>query len=162
MLQDVLGVLAQAKEWGLILLLVFVMFLYGKSVLGTITQSLHERDRINGEREERLIRVLIGFSESIPKLTNAIDDLRNWLGERFDDLNEDLDYIKHDQAVLSAKVVNHEGRIGRLEKRSSEPQAGATAEGRDPDLADRIGRLEREEAEEDTVVSDTELDPDKK
>lgn len=114
-MDDVLGTLAGNREWGLIILLVAVAFLLARSMLSTVTKSMQDRDRINGEREERLIRVMIGFGESIPKLTSAIDDLRNWLGERFDDLNEDLDFIKHDQAVLSAKVVDHEGRIGRLE-----------------------------------------------
>ena len=115
-MNDVLGTLAANREWGLIILLVAVAFLLARSMLSTVTKSMQDRDRINGEREERLIRVMVGFGESIPKLTSAINDLRNWLGERFDDLNEDLDYIKHDQAVLSAKVVDHEGRIGRLER----------------------------------------------
>ena len=122
MFEDVLGVLAANREWGLIILLVVVLFLYGKSVLGTITRSLHERDRVNGEREERFIRVMIGFSESIPKLNNAIDDLRRWLGERFDDMNEDLEDLKHSQDQIGAKVADHEGRIVRLEHGPEEHQ----------------------------------------
>lgn len=128
MFQDVLGELAANKEWGLIILLVAAGFFWAKSVLGSVTRSLHERDKINGEREERLIRVMVGFGESIPKLTSAINDLRNWLGERFDDLNEDLDYIRHDQAKLSARVENHEGRIGRLE-RGADDEDGAVSTG---------------------------------
>ena len=120
MFDAVLGELAQNKEWGLIILLVVVLLIGAKSVLATVARSLHERDRVNGEREGRLIRVMIGFGESIPKLANAIDDLRNWLGEQFDDINEDLDFIRHDQAVLNAKVVDHEGRIGRLERPAEE------------------------------------------
>ena len=144
MFQDVLGVLAQAKEWGLIILLVTAGFFWARSVLGSITRSLHERDRVNGEREERFIRVMIGFSESIPKLNNAIDDLRRWLGERFDDVNEDLEDLKREHTVISAKVVDHEGRIVRLENKPSGPQADATAGGWEPDLAGRIVRLEND------------------
>ena len=107
--------MAANREWGLIILLVTAGFFWARSVIGTVTKSLHERDRINGEREERFIRVMIGFSESIPKLNNAIDDLRRWLGERFNDVDEDLEDLKHTQDQINAKVVDHEGRIGRLE-----------------------------------------------
>ncbi len=116
MFDDVLRGLAENREWGLIILLVAVGFFWAKSTLGTITRSLHERDRISGEREERLIRVMIGFSESLPKLTNAIDSLRTWLGERFDDLNDDLDDLKTAQTEIGVKVSNHEHRIVRLEE----------------------------------------------
>lgn len=115
-MDDVLGTLAGNREWGLIILLVAVAFLLARSMLSTVTKSMQDRDRINGEREERLIRVMVGFGESIPKLSHAIDDLRNWLGERFDDIDEDLDYIRNDQAELSAKVEDHEGRIVKLER----------------------------------------------
>ena len=125
-MDDVLGTLAGNREWGLIILLVAVAFLLARSMLSTVTKSMQDRDRINGEREERLIRVMVGFGESIPKLSHAIDDLRNWLGERFDDINDDLDYLKHDQAELTAKVEEHEGRIGKLEQapKSANDSAG--------------------------------------
>ena len=48
-------------------------------------------------------------------MNNAIDDLRRWLGERFNDVDEDLEDLKHTQDKINAKVVDHEGRIGRLE-----------------------------------------------
>ena len=136
MFDDVLRGLAENKEWGLIILLVAVLVIWGKSVLHSVTKSLHDRDRINGEREERLIRVLIGFSESIPKLNNAIDDLRRWLGERFDDVDEDLEELKREHTVISAKVVDHEGRIVRLENKPAEPHADATAGSCPPVLPD--------------------------
>ena len=122
MFQDVLGELAANKEWGLIILLVAAGFFWAKSVLGSVTRSLHERDKINGEREERLIRVLVSFSESIPKLSNAIDDLRAWLGERFTDIDKDLELLKREHVVIGAKVTDHEGRIGRLEQGPEEHQ----------------------------------------
>lgn len=127
-MDEVLGTLAANREWGLIILLVAVAFLLARSMLSTVTKSMQDRDRINGEREERLIRVMVGFGETIPKLSHAIDDLRNWLGERFDDIDEDLDYIRHDQAVLSARVKDHEGRIWRLE-RSADDEDGAVSTG---------------------------------
>lgn len=122
MFDDVLRGLAENREWGLIILLVAVGFFWAKSTLGTITRSLHERDRISGEREERLIRVLVSFSESIPKLSNAIDDLRAWLGERFTDIDKDLELLKREHVVIGAKVTDHEGRIGRLEQGPEEHQ----------------------------------------
>lgn len=133
MFHDVLSALAANKEWGLIVLLVAGLFFYGRGVLKNLMDSLHARDRLSGEREERFIRVLVGFSESIPKLTNAIDSLRTWLGERFADVNQDLEILKKKHLVIGAKVTDHEGRIGRLER------------GEDPD-------------DDDTVVTDSEIE----
>lgn len=116
MFHEVLSALAENKEWGLIILLIAGLFFYGRGVLKNVLDSLHTRDRLSGEREERFIRVLVGFSESIPKLTNAIDSLRNWLGERFADVNQDLEILKKEHLVIGAKVTDHEGRIGRLER----------------------------------------------
>ncbi len=135
MFDDVLAALAANKEWGLITLLVGGLFFYGRSVLKNLMDSLHTRDRLSGEREERFIRVMIGFSESIPKLSSAIDELRNWLGERFSDIDDDLELLKKEHLVIGAKVTDHEGRIGRLER------AG------DPD-------------DDDTVVTDSEIEED--
>ena len=120
MFHDVLSALAANKEWGLIVLLVAGLFFYGRGVLKNLMDSLHTRDRLSGEREERFIRVMIGFSESIPKLSNAIDELRNWLGERFSDLDKDLELLKREHVVIGAKVTDHEGRIGRLERDADE------------------------------------------
>lgn len=122
MFHDVLSALAANKEWGLIVLLVAGLFFYGRGVLKNLMDSLHTRDRLSGEREERFIRVMIGFSESIPKLSNAIDELRNWLGERFSDLDKDLELLKREHVVIGAKVTDHEGRIGRLERDADEDE----------------------------------------
>jgi len=130
---EVLSALAENKEWGLIILLIAGLFFYGRGVLKNLMDSLHTRDRLSGEREERFIRVLVGFSESIPKLTNAIDSLRTWLGERFADVNQDLEILKKEHLVIGAKVTDHEGRIGRLERAE------------DPD-------------DDDTVVTDSEIE----
>ena len=116
MFHEVLSALAENKEWGVIILLIGGLFFYGRGVLKNVLDSLHTRDRLSGEREERFIHVLVGFSESIPKLTNAIDSLRNWLGERFADVNQDLEILKKEHLVIGAKVTDHEGRIGRLER----------------------------------------------
>lgn len=115
-LADALGGIAQAREWGLIILLVIVLLLMLRSMLSTVTRSMHERDRVSGEREERLIRVLIGFGDSLPKLASAIDGLRTWLGERFSDVNDDLDEIKATHGELARKVDDHEERISDLEE----------------------------------------------
>lgn len=116
MFDSVLSSLAENREWGLIILLVTVLLLMGKSMLNSVTRTMHERDRVNGEREERMIRVMVGFSESLPKLASAINELRAWLGERFNDLNDDLDDLKTAQSEIGVKVSNHEHRIVRLEE----------------------------------------------
>ena len=110
-----LAYIAREKEWGLILLLVIVIMFWFRSTVGTITKSMHDRDKVSGEREERMIRVLVGFSNMIPSLANAINDLRSWLGERFNDVGEDLDAIREKQETIAGQVDGHEKRIGVLE-----------------------------------------------
>lgn len=128
MFDDVLAALAANKEWGLITLLVGGLFFYGRGVLKNLMDSLHTRDKLSGEREERFIRVMIGFSESIPKLSSAIDELRNWLGERFSDIDDDLELLKKEHLVIGAKVTDHEGRIGRLERAGDDEDDTVTEE----------------------------------
>ena len=110
-----LAYIAREKEWGLILLLVIVIMFWFRSTVGTVTKSMHDRDKVSGEREERMIRVLVGFSNTIPSLANAIDNLRSWLDERFKDVGEDLDAIKVKQETIAGQVDVHEKRIGVLE-----------------------------------------------
>jgi C4-dicarboxylate-specific signal transduction histidine kinase len=117
-LDDVLGTLAQSKEWGLLIFLTAAFAFLTKY----LAKAVAEQQRINGEREERLLQAMLAFGETIPKLAASIDELRGWLAERFNDLNEDLGAIKRDQVTISATVVNHEGRIVKLENgQGSEP-----------------------------------------
>lgn len=120
MLDSVLSGLAANKEWGLITLLVMVVLLGAKAFLGSLTRTMNDRDRVNAEREERLIKVLVGFSDSLPKLANAIDNLRSWLSERFEDVNDDLEELKQNHGVIVRQVENHEERIHGLEARGLE------------------------------------------
>lgn len=117
---DAVGTVAREKEWGLIILLVIVILVWFRMTVSSVMKSMHDRDRVSGEREERMIRVLVGFSDTIPTLASAINDLRSWLGERFDDVNQGLVKIKERQDGIVEKVENHEQRIGVLENKDGQ------------------------------------------
>lgn len=127
---NAIGGAAQAKEWGLIILLIVVFVVLIRSVMA----SLAQRDRAAGEREERLIKVMIGFGDAVPRLANAIDGLKNWLEIQLSDVNSDLDVIKDGQAAISdmvdehdKRIEDHEKRIGDLEHSDDEPITAVTA-----------------------------------
>lgn len=107
--------IAREREWGLIVLLIGAVLLWFRMTVSSVMKSMHDRDKISGEREERLIRVLVGFSDTIPSLASAINELRTWLEERFKDVDEDLDEIKAKTTSIAEQVDSHEQRIGVLE-----------------------------------------------
>lgn len=107
--------IAREREWGLIVLLIGAVLLWFRMTVSSVMKSMHDRDKISGEREERLIRVLVGFSDTIPSLASAINELRTWLEERFKDVDEDLDEIKMKTNSIAEQVDSHEQRIGVLE-----------------------------------------------
>lgn len=107
--------IAREREWGLIVLLIGAVLLWFRMTVSSVMKSMHDRDKISGEREERLIRVLVGFSDTIPSLASAINELRTWLEERFKDVDEDLDEIKMKTNAIAEQVDGHERRIGVLE-----------------------------------------------
>ena len=99
----------------MIVLLIGAVLLWFRMTVSSVMKSMHDRDKISGEREERLIRVLVGFSDTIPSLASAINELRTWLEERFKDVDEDLDEIKMKTNAIAEQVDGHERRIGVLE-----------------------------------------------
>lgn len=111
-----LGGIAQLREWGLIIILVVVLIVWAKSTLTAIMKMLEARDKVNGEREERMIRVMVGFGDSLPKLAAAIDELRGWLNERFKDVDEGLGELKEQHTNIVEQLDDHEVRIGKLEQ----------------------------------------------
>lgn len=114
---DAVSAVAREREWGLIVLLVIVVLVWFRMTVSTVMKAMHDRDKVSGEREERMIRVLVGFSETIPSLASAINDLRSWLGERFKDVDEGLGEIKAKQDSIAVQVDGHEKRIDALEHR---------------------------------------------
>ena len=119
---DAVGTVAREKEWGLIILLVIVILVWFRMTVSSVMRSMHDRDKVSGEREERMIRVLVGFGDTIPTLASAINDLRNWLGERFKDVDEGLGEIKAKQDSIVEQVDGHEKRIGALEEHHKDGQ----------------------------------------
>lgn len=107
--------IAREREWGLIVLLIGAVLLWFRMTVSSVMKSMHDRDKVSGEREERMIRVLVGFSDTIPSLASAINELRTWLEERFKDVDEDLDEIKTKTNAIAEQVDSHEQRIGVLE-----------------------------------------------
>ena len=107
--------IAREREWGLIVLLIGAVLLWFRMTVSSVMKSMHDRDKVSGEREERMIRVLVGFSDTIPSLASAINELRTWLEERFKDVDEDLDEIKAKTNSIAEQVDSHEQRIGVLE-----------------------------------------------
>lgn len=114
---DAVSAVAREREWGLIVLLVIVVLVWFRMTVSTVMKAMHDRDKVSGEREERMIRVLVGFSETIPSLASAINDLRSWLEERFRDVDDGLDEIKEQQGKIAVQVDGHEKRIDALEHR---------------------------------------------
>lgn len=108
--------IAREREWGLIVLLIGAVLLWFRMTVSSVMKSMHDRDKVSGEREERMIRVLVGFSDTIPSLASAINELRTWLEERFKDVDEDLDEIKAKTNAIAEQVDSHEQRIGVLEE----------------------------------------------
>ena len=119
---DAVSAVAREREWGLIVLLVVVVLVWFRMTVSTVMKAMHDRDKVSGEREERMIRVLVGFSETIPSLASAINDLRSWLGERFKDVDEGLGEIKAKQDSIAEQVDGHEKRIVALEEHQEDGQ----------------------------------------
>ncbi len=119
---EAVSAVAREREWGLIVLLVVVVLIWFRMTVSTVMKAMRDRDKVSGEREERMIRVLVGFSETIPSLASAINDLRSWLGERFKDVDEGLGEIKAKQDSIAEQVDGHEKRIGALEEHQKDGQ----------------------------------------
>lgn len=119
---EAVSAVAREREWGLIVLLVVVVLMWFRMTVSTVMKAMRDRDKVSGEREERMIRVLVGFSETIPSLASAINDLRSWLGERFKDVDEGLGEIKAKQDSIAVQVDGHEKRIGALEEYQKDGQ----------------------------------------
>lgn len=111
MLDDVLGTLAGAKEWGLIILFVAVFCF----IIRYIIKSQTDREKLNSEREVKMMGVMVRFSDNIPQLTAAINELRQWLGDKFVGVEEDLETLKTTNEELGDRIENHENRIVFLE-----------------------------------------------
>ena len=110
---DWLATLAAYKEWGLILLMLFTVYLTNKSLV----KSIEKRDHETTERESKVLSVLLKFSDSIPQLATAIKELRSYLEERFKDVDEDLDNLQRTHTQIEQTLDDHEKRIGVLEER---------------------------------------------
>jgi len=111
MFDEVLAPLASAKEWGLIMLFVAVFCI----IIRYIIRANIDRDKVSGEREAKLMAVMVRFSDNIPQLAAAIKELRDWLGDKFTGVEEGLDDLQKSSITMGDKILNHENRIAILE-----------------------------------------------
>lgn len=100
-----LGNVASYREWGLIIALV--------AIFGVLAYFLIKSQ---SKREGRLIDALMKFSETLPGLTAALNELREWLGDRFADVKEDLSEVQDKVESVGESIEDHEKRIAGVER----------------------------------------------